>query len=285
VRLLVDAGAVKARARAGWPKSVAFAEAQRQVASSTPAGADAAAHAQAIASVLAELGEHADMQGSRLDVEIGSALLHLDVVEGDFGAQTDRHLQGVAAACVAEMLGDEADRRAARWHLQRDDRHLLIVALAQDWIDLLQAAAASAGLRLASVEPSFIARWNERGRAMKPGHGIFAVCGGGDLAIAAVADGAIAAISVGTGVDLRVDSSGPAPRQAQAFPRPDPAVSSGFSPDRQGMATVDERVDRLLSGRGQDPQAQSAFVLVAPDVPSVAASTRWSVFASPETST
>lgn len=277
VRLHVGADAVKATARVGWPRAVAIAEVDRAVATDPSSGSELAAHAQAIDAALAELASSASSAGGRLEVDIASSLLHIDVVEGDFGAQADRQLHGIAVACVSEMLGDEAAGRAVRWHLQRDERHLLIVALAEAWIDLLQSAATTAGLRLASVEPTFLARWNESGKAMKAGHGVFAVCASGDLAIAAVSDGAIAAVSVGAGVDLRVDPPGP-----RVQDRSGAVVASGFSSDSRGMATVDERVDRFLSARGQDPGKQSAFILVAPESMQVAASTRWSVIASRE---
>lgn len=281
VRLHIGVDAVGAVAQAGWPRAVAIAATRRSVATGASA-ADRAPHAQAIEAALGELGALAPIQGARLEVEMASALLHLDVVEGDFGAQTDRQLQGVAAACVAEMLGDDAARRGVRWHLQRDDRHLLLVALAEDWIESLQAAATSAQLRLARVAPAFLARWNECGDAMRPGHGVFAVDGATELALAAVVDGSIAAISVGAGVGLQVEApapTAPAPRPLH----PSPIVSSGFSPDPQGTANLDERVDRFLSSRGQDPDLQSAFVLVASDSsPPVAASTRWCVIPSPE---
>lgn len=267
VRLQVGRDAVAAVARAGWPRAVVVARARRAV----EAGA---AHAQAVEAVLQDLAAQTPLAGARLEAEIASALLHLDVVEGDFGGRTDRQLQGIAAACVAEMLGDDAARCAVRWHLQRDDRHLLVAAIAQDWLDLLQSAAKSAGLRLASVAPEFVVRWNACGGATKPGDGVFAVCAATDLAIAAVADGAVAAISVGAAVDLGAAQSRPEPPATAAASR---VAAAGFSPDRRAMATVDERVDRFLCGRGQDPAAQSAFVLVAADEPAVAASARWSV--------
>jgi hypothetical protein len=112
---------------------------------------------------------------------------------------------------------------------------------------------------------------------MKSGNGVFALCGSGDFSIAAVADGAIAAISVGEGVDLRIETPPPAARAPKDPARSSLVVSNGFSPDRQGMAIIDERVDRFLSGRGQDPEEQSAFVLVAADSLPIAASPRWSV--------
>lgn len=282
VRLRVGTGAVDASVRAGWPRAVAVAAARRVVEDASPPAAGIAPHAQAIEAVLGELGAATPIRGARLEVEIASALLHLDVVEGDFGASTDRQLQGIATACVSEMLGDEASRRAVRWHLQRDDRHLLIVALAEDWIELLKAAAESAGLRLASIEPAFVARWNDSGGAMTPATGVFAVCTRADLAIAAVADGAIAAISVGAGVDLQRQAPGPGPRTPEALARSGSVAASGFSSDRDGAAALDERVDRFLSGRGQDPDTPAAFVVLASDEAVVAASKRWTVIASPE---
>jgi len=283
VRLRIGVDAVRASAHAGWPRVATIARAERPVTSPARVATDPSAHAPEVDAALAELGARMPLQGARLEVQVASTLLHFDVVEGDFGAQTDRQLQGVASACLSEMLGDEAAGRAVRWHLQDDDRHLLIVALSDAWIELAQAAATAAGLRLASVRPAFVARWNESRKAMKPGPGVFVVCDPRDLAIAAVADGAIAAISVGDGVDLAIEPPAPAPRTLGVATAATGAVaSSGFSPDRPGIATVDDRVDRFLSARGQDPETLASFVMVAPDGTPVAASPRWSVIASPE---
>jgi hypothetical protein len=255
VRLRVGVDAVEADALVRWPRAASVGQASRPVQRAPCSPPDVTAYAQTIDETLRELSSVASVKGARLEAELANALLHLDVVEGDFGAHTDRQLQGIASACVSEMLDDDHSERVVRWHLQRDERHLLIVAIAQDWIDLLHAAGRSAGLRLGNVEPEFISRWNESRHALKPGNAVFAVSAGADLAIAAVQDGTIAAISVGAGIEL---------------------------PEAPGAALLDDRVDRFLSGRGQDPQSQSAFVLASSRTPTFATSTRWTVVGQPE---
>jgi hypothetical protein len=227
----------------------------------------------------------------RLQVELSSALVHLDVVDGDFAGRTDRQLQGVADACVAEMLGDAAAGHAVRWQLQRDGRHLMIAAIPGALLSMFEECARAFGMRLASVQPQFVTQWNAFGQALKPGQGVFAVAAARDLAIAAIVDGAISSISVGPAVDIDAgDDEAPMPVVDRVYSKPATALvvtsSTGtargaFSSTRptptSGTDALDARVDRLLFGSGLDPDAQSAFVLVAPDTASIAASPRWSV--------
>ena len=81
-----------------------------------------AADAQALAidTVLSELALVKSLKGLRLDIELADALVHLDVVEGDFDGNSERQLQSVARACVVELLGDAAENHEVRWQLQAD---------------------------------------------------------------------------------------------------------------------------------------------------------------------
>ncbi len=298
VRLRIAPNAVEATLRGGWPRSAPPVQARRGVEPSTDPGAgDAGDHAKAIDAALQEIAALAPLKGARLDVELSGALLHLDVVEGDFAACADRQLQDIAQACVVEMLGDDAADHEVRWQLQRDERHLLIVAIARARLAMFEDVARGAGMRLRSVRPEFIVRWNEFGKAVRPGHCVFAVSATTDLSIAAVVDGAIASISTGPGVDLRDGAAAgeaSAPAVARVYSKPAKSLlvtsSSGagrgvFSSTRpmpqEGFDALDARVDRLLAGSGQDPANQSAFILVASGVSPLTATPRWAVM-SPE---
>jgi hypothetical protein len=301
LRLRVAPDRISANLKAGWPRTATLAEARRLVepdeAATAPAGGpashDLSGHPRALAALLQEIASQWPLKGVRLEIELSSALLHLDVVDGDFAGHTDRQLQGIAGACVAEMLGDAVADHEVRWQLQRDDRHLVIAAISRALLSMFQECARGFEMRLARVQPQFVTEWNSFGQALKPGHGVFAVAAARDLAIAAVVDGTISAISIGPAVDIDADDEeSPVPVVDRVYSKPATALlvtsSTGtargaFSPTRpaplSGTDALDARVDRLLFASGQDPAEQSAFVLVAPDTPSIAASPRWSVMA------
>lgn len=288
LQLRVGAGRIEATCRRGWPSRAPDRHAQRDVA----ATAQPDAHAQAIEGVLDDIAAQGSLKGLRLDAVLSSALLHLDVVEGDFGDHADRQLQAIASACVDEMLDDEAAAHAVRWHLQGDARHLLIAAIPQVLLETLQAAAQRTGMRLRSVVPEFVVRWNRYGRIAAPGHWVFAVCTPGDLAVATVADGSLSSISIGPGMAPRegaaADAAAPAAPE-RVHLKPAGVLVNASSGGGHGVFTstrpmpqavvdaLDARVDRLLYGSGQDPAAQARFVLVARDAREIAASARWSL--------
>jgi hypothetical protein len=239
-----------------------------------------------------DLASQAPLAGARLHVALSTALLHLDVAEGDFSGCSERQLQGIAAACAEEMLGDEAADHDLRWELQRDDRHLLIAAIPRARLALLESVARGNGARLASLQPDFTLRWNEFGRTRMPGRSVFAVSAPADLSIAIVVDGAIACVSTGPGVDIAAEDDGELPAavvdRVYASSAPALLVTTGdgsgrgaFSATRPmpqlGADALDARVDRLLRGCGDDPAAVSSFLLVAADARSVEASPRWTV--------
>ncbi len=294
LRLRIAPDAVEATLRGGWPRSAPPVRARRKVEpAADPAASDAGGHAAAIDAAMQEIAAQASLKHARLDVELSGALLHLDVVEGDFAGSADRELQAIAQACVAEMLGDEAAEHDVRWQLQRDDRHLLIVAIARARLAMFEDLAQRSGMRLRSVKPEFATLWNEFGKALRPGHCVFAVCTATDLSIAVVVDGTISSISTGPGIDLHDDD--PAGNRSdppidRVYAKPGHALftnrfsgagrgvfSSIAAMPREGIDTLDARVDRLLCGIGQDPADQSAFILVASDSPSPSASERWAV--------
>ena len=298
VHLRVSPDEVRATLAIGWPRAATAAEARREIEASDPGASasdgvgtpDAGGHAQHIDAVLQEIDSQSPLKGGRLHVELASALLHLDVADGDFAGRTDRQLLDIATACVAEILGDTAGDHEIRWHLQRGGRHLLIAAIDSSLLAMLSEAAQAWGMRLASVQPEFVTQWNAHGHAVKPGQCVFAVSATRDLAIAAVVDGAISSVSIGPPIDIDASDEEPSTPVVERLYAKTltglrvtglASTSHGvFSPSRlqplSGTDALDVRVDRMLVASGRDPAEQSVFVLVAPDAPSIAPSPRWS---------
>jgi hypothetical protein len=280
VRLRVTSDAVQGALTPGWPRYRVLVEAGHPVgepaappdpASTSPLRGPGNAQADAIDAVLSELGENRSLLGAWLDVDLADSLVQLDVVKGDFAGDSDRQLQSVAAACMAELLGDAAQDLEVRWQLQADGAHLLIAALAQEQLSSLIEAAARHGLHLRSVQPDFCRQWNRHAAALKPGSAVFAVAHGREAVIARVARGAIVDISSGGWLD-RPDGAGDDVSHGDRR-------MSGFGTDPHATARLlDMRCDRLLASVGQDPAAQSAYVLVAPALSDHTVSPRWAVF-------
>ncbi len=196
--------------------------------------------------------------------------MHFDVVAGDFAGNSDRQLQAVAAACMAELLGEAAPTHEIRWQLQADGKHLLIGAIARDQLGALSEAAARHGLTLASVQPDFCLQWNRHAPALKPGAAVFAVAAGHEAVIACVADGAVAAMSSGAWL-ARVHRPGNSTVTVNQLMH-----GLGLEPAAKEVL-LDMRVDRLLASVGQDAASQSAFVLVAPEMAGAKVSSRWTL--------
>lgn len=255
-----------------------------------------------IESALRDLEQASALRGAKLIVELSHALVHLDVVSGDFAGHDDQQLQAIADACVSELLGDEGGDHEVRWQLQSDDRHLLICAVPGPKLRELEQAAAACGLRLDSVQPDFVLQWNAHANALKAGPSVFAVATGTDIAIAWVVDGVISTLSTGPlfessgafAVPSEAGTGVAADERALAVERLDSRIGGlllglgltshtrpAFSPSQPNPLDapdlLDARVDRLLAGIGQDPAAQSAFVLVTTDASLPPTSQRWSV--------
>ncbi len=277
--------AVSATLARAWPRGAALAVAQRAPLAFSGSGDHGAVHPtqppsqqpthqstqqpalapalecalREIEPVLRDLASEASIEGARLRVTLSDALVHLDVIAGDFIGNSDRQLQAIAEACAAELLGEGASDgmgpHEVRWQLQPGGEHLLVCAVPRACLAELARAAGACGLKLASVQPDFVCQWNAHAGALKPGATVFAVAASAHVAVAAVINGVISAISVG--------------------------ASAGAAAPRDALAWLDARVDRLLTGIGQDLAAQSAFVLVSPDgaVPEPAG--RWVVRGQP----
>jgi hypothetical protein len=263
VRLRLGATSVRGTLYAGWPQRCALARASHSI-DSPPQSVDGQAppaaapdpQSRAIDAVLSELTATLPLRGAHLAAELAEELILLDVVEGDYGGSSERQLQSIAAACVAELLGDAASGHVVRWQLQPDLRHLLICAIARQEVELLEQAALRHGLKLASVQPGFCAQWNRHGGALPEGTGVLGVTSGLHALVACAARGVITAVSSG------------------------PCREDGGAPSRDSAPTnaLDSRVDRLLASAGLDVDSVSAFVLVAPHSPVPTLSPRWTLF-------
>lgn len=278
VRLRVVPDSVCAVLEQGWLRPTVLAHAGQGIREpatpDSPMGESKRASAdelsQAIDAVLVELAQTSALRGARLEVELADSLLLLDVVAGDFAGDSERQLQSVATACVAELLGDAAPAHQVRWHLQADGKHLLIGAIAGDLLRVVSGAAARQGLRLGSVQPDFSLQWNRHAAALKPGTAVFAVASGRDAVVACVDDGSVAGLSSGAWLD-HTNSAGtsiPSVTRLMCGLGIEASATTGL---------LDFRVDRLLASIGQDAASQSAFVLVAPELSHTSVSSRWTV--------
>jgi hypothetical protein len=313
VHVRVGPQTLTATLRRAWPRSATLAATQHafdadvaEATGSVPAKSQNGFDKEigSVESVLRALEHAAPLRGATLTVELSHALVHLDVVAGDFAGHDDRQLRTIASACVSELLGEDAGDHEVRWQLQSDDRHLLICAIPRPQLLALEQAAAACGLRLGSVQPDFVREWNTHASALKAGPAVFAVTTGTDVAIAWVVDGVISALSAGPLFEASnpsahpvSESNGAAHERALAVERLDSRIGGlllrlglnaharrTFSPSQpnplDSLDLLDARVDRLLAGIGQDPTAQSAFVLVTSDASLPQTSRRWSVLGS-----
>jgi hypothetical protein len=304
VRMRIGRHAVSATLSRAWPRAATLASAQHWVEPApaqpvdAPKGAPNASERESIDTVLSDLDRTSPLRGAALRVQLADALVHLDVIEGDFAGHTDRQLHQIAGACVAELLGESAGDHEVRWQLQADDRHMLICALPRPHLSLLETAASAHDLRLDSVQPAFVRLWNVHARALARGPAVFAVSSGTDLAIAWSVDGVIRAISAGplfespspahpapgaAAIDRAVAVEGLDSRIGGllvGFGLQDHARSA-FAPTQpnplEWIDMLDLRADRLLTGIGQDPASVPLFVLASLDSSTPAVSQRWAV--------
>jgi hypothetical protein len=242
------------------------ADAVAEAASSS--GAVGEPLAELVDATLRELALSAPLKGARLEVELADALVHLDVVSGDFAADSERQLEAVAGACVAELLGDAAKDHEVRWQLQSDGRHLLIGAVARARLQALADVAARHGVLLRSVQPDFCLQWNRHARVLKSGAAVFVVASGRDAVVARVARGTVCALSGGPWLD-RFRAPGTSNDRAQRL-----MCGFGLEPTATAGA-LDLRVDRMLTGAGARPEDHADYVLVAPQVSVKAVTPRW----------
>ena len=263
VATLATAWPRRARVTATFPPATP-SPSQRQKTGDAEPGLDAM-----VDSVLQELEQSASLRGAGLTVEVDDPLVHFDVAEGDFGTQSDRQLQAIAVACMAELLGDAASDHEVRWSLQAGARQLLIAAVPRTLMAMLEAAAGVRGIRLLSVQPSLARRWNSFAPTLKAERAVFATTSGRYSVVACVVDQAIRAVSVGPWQDEGDTAQGTSAAQAAL-----------------ATARLDARAARLLASLGIADGNETEHFLVTDD-PAVAdaAPPPWSVAAPPELAT
>lgn len=254
LQLHVGTQAVQGTLHPGWARHKVLAHSSHAV--ETPAmGHDAAAPLTAINAVLSELRASAPRQGVRLGVVLTDARIHFDVVAGDYRDASERQLQSIATACVAELLGDRAMGQVVRWQLQPDLQHLLICSIAPEDIETMVKVASRHRLSLTSLQPEFCIQWNRHAGALPHGTGVFATTNGTHAIVACVANGAITALSCG-------------PVLAE-----EPVPQDGL----RSKTSLDSRVNRLLTSIGVDPSGVPSFILVAPVLPEHSVAARWTL--------
>ncbi len=210
----------------------------------------------AVNAVLSELLASADGHRPRLSVVMADPYIHFDVVHGEFGSASDRHLQSIADACIAEVLGDAAAGQHVRWQLQSDQRHLLISSIYRRDVATVIDAASIHGIQVQSIQPEFFVQWNHFGRATPTGQCVFATVNEDYLTVAFVQQGVITALSCGPCVSLDADK-GDGQRLVQM---------------------VDLRASRLLASLGQPVRDVSSFMLVTSAVLDIQSGSRWTAF-------
>jgi hypothetical protein len=262
LHLHIGAQSAQGILRSGWSQGKVFARASQEFnplingratsgASLEPGGSCALA----IEAVLSELVAPSPGQRHDLVVVLADSRVHFDVVSGDYGAASEKHLQAIANACVAEILGDAASSQIVRWQLQPDMKHLLISAMDSQDIESVAQAGDRHQLSLTSLQPDFCTKWNEYAKALPDGTGVFATVCSGHLIVAFALRGSIAALS-----------SGSTSNDERTLPY-----------DIRSKDAIDERVDRLLSSVGRDSNEISTFVMVAPNRAQAPKSLRWTI--------
>jgi hypothetical protein len=251
---------VRASLRAGkTPRKVlaqqiqAWAPSPSQDSDAPATATQAAPWGQAMDAVLLNLLATDLRDTPRLCVVMADPCAHVDVVKGDFSCSSDRQLDAIANACIAEIQGDNAAKQVVRWQLQEDHQHLLISSIAEKDVATLLEVASTHRLKVQSIQPDFFVQWNAYASAQAASHGVFASVNEGYATVAFATQGIITALSCGP----CNDADAPA-RAAQPM-----------------VHQVDERTHRLLSSIGQAFNDVPSFVLVTPDPERVPGDSRW----------
>ena len=210
----------------------------------------------AMDAVLSELWAHAAGQKPRLCVVLADSCVHFDVVQGDYGAASDRHLQSIATACIGEVLGDAAASQVVRWQLQPDAQHLLISCIDQRDVSTVTQIASMHGLQVDSLQPDFCAKWNQYARTMPANRCVFATLNEGYAIVAYAQHGTIMALSCG----------------------PSLSGNGALDDEKHAARAVNERADRLLASLGQEANDISTFVLVTSAPVGIPSLSRWTTF-------
>jgi hypothetical protein len=243
VRLQVGARAMSAALVRSWPRRAELAQ------TSFALGGDAqdlqaSARQVLLAGVeraLDQLAAQVPLKPAGVHIELADALVHFDVVRGEFGGHSPQQLAGIARVCLRELLGDSVDDSELRWHLQADGQHLWICAVPLPLLADLRDAVKQRGLRLRSLEPAFTASWNRYRKTFKPGLGVLARVSEDHAVVALARNGIVEALSTARceAVLSPVDS-----RQKQRSP-------------------LDMQVRQLVTSLGVDTRTIDHFVALA----------------------
>ena len=262
LRLHIGARAVQGVMRTRWPSRKILARAQHEFARQPGAQEGGASNEdgdqpfmKALTAVISELVPPTLGSGVNVRVTLADCHIHFDLVSGDYSDASDRQLDSIASACVAEILGDRATGQVIRWQLQPDMRHLLISCIDNRVVDSIIQAVSLRRMSVKSVQPYFCQHWNQHAMALKNGNGVFATTGATQLIVTYARQGTITALSY--------CSFGNSPTQS-------------VSDDRLADE-LDERVDRLIAGIGHDVDEISNYVLVASPGWEISPSSRWTV--------
>lgn len=255
VRVRVGAQSVQGTVHPAWSPGRILAQARRDIegaaAEVEQPVSEATPFASALAGVLSDLGVGSDSRVRSGRVSMADARVHFDVVPGDYADLSERQLQSIARVCVSEILGERANGHEVRWQLQKDLRHLFIAAMGASDVAQVMDLATTSGIGAMSLQPDFCTRWNAHRQALSGRSGVFVSVDGGHMVAALVQQGAITALSSGL------------------------VRQPGSADDVGGRKPeLDERVDRLLFGVGQDPDQLSSFLL-AGSQPDALLSPRW----------
>jgi hypothetical protein len=198
------------------------------------------------------LGTH---QGDRTELYavVADCCAHVDVVKGDFSDSSDHHLDAIANACIAEILGHHAEKQLVRWQLQTDQQHLLISSMEEKEVAAILEVAVAHQLKVRSIQPDFFLQWNAYAAGRQAATCVFAMLNEGYATVAFAQRGVITCLSCGPCLNRDGDASDGLP----------------------GMQCVDDRSMRLLSSIGQAPDAVTSFVLVTPDPQPIPGGSRW----------
>ena len=254
---------VRGSLRATWAPHKALARSHHEFATADdviterdPEGTAEKPYSAALDAVLSELWGRTARLRPRLRVVMGDARVHFDVVHGNYGETSDRQLQSIAGACMAEIFGQAALTQMVRWQLLPDRRHLLMSGIDRSDLAALEQIARRHGLRLDSLQADFCVQWNHYAGVLPAADSVFATCHDGYTTVAYACAGAISALSCGP--CLAADD-------AQAAGGP-------------GSPTVDQRVDRLLASLGKDMGTVARYMLVTGTPESIPSGSRWRSF-------
>lgn len=131
----------------------------------------------------------------RAQVCIADAFCWMDSLEGEFAAHPPRVADGMVRAALAEMLPEGGRDHELRWQLQGDGRHALVLAVPIPLLQAVHDAAGALGLRLASIDAEFVARWNLYGRRLGLREGIAAFAHRGAATLVRLRRGAITGLA------------------------------------------------------------------------------------------